>query len=1243
MTPNEKTRLIQQHASEISAKDMQVLEQALEITKLRVHAAELAQSLVTSQIESRKEIARAAANAAKQAAAASLGTIRKLTTSLESEQQKCQELADRESGYTSRISILSNALEREHAPKVLQNKRISNEVLIQQKQEDVTYEESAKRERAHQRRDYDSYRALFTSNTSFRLGQTCNRCIRSPLDRQLTYWTEAVTLFRESEFSHLIGRTHHVLDESLRAYIAGRSDAALKAHLQAKHEQAWHKQLDASYSWVAHTSRKYTRRLRHTLGPLQSLLQAQVTDVKELALAQEIWQPLDRCMHTLKFQLEYIQDRGTLTPADSYRHHRLARAHETLNRLLINVDHDKNIRLMEWLLEHASIAVQRLFLAQQAHQVNIRKWLKRSRVSQKGFQDQAGSKNIARLIEAQLDVSSLATKGLALLRSQFKLETIDFRRSLLDDAAGKTDPRIAAKVRPKLEMLLAGVRAGERVDERSRKRDAANRKSAPLSRLVSSSKWRPATASIVSKSAKPLKSSSRSEEKRAAARALHDSEPKKGRGWKSVKLTPVSAVETLLQSVEVKPAVQRQEEQTRHVIRKPVIALVADSSRDSKATAKQKSTISSSSGATGTPPEVDRSTGGRVRPRTVSSKRTQPFYSRGEYKLNLTPTPPLKHAVLLPYAHSDARVAVWGNEEDAAASMQTDSNQQPHDSNSLEDSSIGLQESSSTTVDHADGVPNSGTSAGPNLARNLSQETDAPLSFHIPLKDLRTAMLSSPNSNGAYWRHSLYKNPSGEGVTTFLCRKFEKSEQAAQRFLGEKVLGFDIEWESKSRVELDGIKDNVSLIQIASENSIALFQLAAFHGNTIEELMPPTLRHILESPDIIKAGVNIAADFTRMKRCLGIEGRGIFELSHLYKIVTLSESAPERINRKVCKLSQQVQDVLLLPLAKGDVRTSAWSKQLTSEQAQYAATDAYAGFRLFHALEERRKAMRPMPPRPAFHELQLPLMLGNGQIAGVRPRKGKDKRDDQSEIIPLVPAKGDTYPANQDCGSASSTPALEDEEDVQNEDEIEDEDEDDGKNYGQDEEEDEDKNGNKDEHEHTDGNNANDDNFDNAFDHDSNLSTANADAQQRLELLDPSDGPSPPTPHTNPAYIRAEDWVTAWRANLPPGHRVRANSQALRAYALWHHDSLSLAQVATMLRNPPLQRTTVAMYLCEAVSREDLPYAAEKLREAFRHLPPAAHVRYRHLMSQLDLQEDNSRRRIEKRDSVSSFPAFQDG
>ena len=91
-------------------------------------------------------------------------------------------------------------------------------------------------------------------------------------------------------------------------------------------------------------------------------------------------------------------------------------------------------------------------------------------------------------------------------------------------------------------------------------------------------------------------------------------------------------------------------------------------------------------------------------------------------------------------------------------------------------------------------------------------------------------------------------------------------------------------------------------------------------------------------------GVAIKADCTRLRKFLGIDTQGIFELSHLYKLVKYSSEDVKKINKTLVSLAQQVQEHLQLPLAKGDVRMSDWSntQDLTYEQTRCKSASCFS-------------------------------------------------------------------------------------------------------------------------------------------------------------------------------------------------------------------------------------------------------------------------------------------------------------
>ncbi|KAJ5553140.1 hypothetical protein N7494_002518 [Penicillium frequentans] len=227
-----------------------------------------------------------------------------------------------------------------------------------------------------------------------------------------------------------------------------------------------------------------------------------------------------------------------------------------------------------------------------------------------------------------------------------------------------------------------------------------------------------------------------------------------------------------------------------------------------------------------------------------------------------------------------------------------------------------------------------------------------------------------------FWTHSSQRGPGGQKLIVHYCRTLESTEEVARLFLGSKVIGFDMEWKAQASA-WDSIQSNLSLIQVANEERIALFQIALFKpGQTLKDLVAPSLKQLLESSDITKVGVSIKADATRLRKYLGVEARSIFELSHLFKLVKYGLTQPKLVNKRGVNLSDQAEEHLGLPLEKSeDVRCGDWTRPLNYRQVQYAATDPYACICLFNVMDQKRQAMDSVPPLPAHAELNLPIVL----------------------------------------------------------------------------------------------------------------------------------------------------------------------------------------------------------------------------------------------------------------------------
>lgn len=263
--------------------------------------------------------------------------------------------------------------------------------------------------------------------------------------------------------------------------------------------------------------------------------------------------------------------------------------------------------------------------------------------------------------------------------------------------------------------------------------------------------------------------------------------------------------------------------------------------------------------------------------------------------------------------------------------------------------------------------------------------------FRIPAAKWQFLTANGTASLQGHWSYELYRDAAGNQPKVHYCKTLAESEACAKLFLDEEIIGFDMEWKPsyhKKRSEAalaeekipwhEVIKKNASLIQLGSETDIGLFHIASHPGTRVSELMAPSLKRVLQSPNILKTGVNILnADGKRVQTYLGVKCRGLFELGHLNNIIDTAATNPEQkfAGKGLTSLAKLTLKHLHLPLSKGSVRCSNWSKPLTLAQVRYSASDAYVGYHLFRAMNSQRLALDHEPPLPPFAERCLPIPM----------------------------------------------------------------------------------------------------------------------------------------------------------------------------------------------------------------------------------------------------------------------------
>jgi hypothetical protein len=98
----------------------------------------------------------------------------------------------------------------------------------------------------------------------------------------------------------------------------------------------------------------------------------------------------------------------------------------------------------------------------------------------------------------------------------------------------------------------------------------------------------------------------------------------------------------------------------------------------------------------------------------------------------------------------------------------------------------------------------------------------------------------------------------------------------------------------------------------------------------------------------------------------------------------------------------------------------------------------------------------------------------------------------------------------------------------------------------------------------------------------------------------------------------AGEWMTTYVSsfNEEAGGPALSKSQ-LRAYALWHHGALDVADIARIWRDPPLKEATVATYILDAIMVGKLPCDVDRAKEAHSQINAQLRDRYRSLMARL--------------------------
>ena len=194
--------------------------------------------------------------------------------------------------------------------------------------------------------------------------------------------------------------------------------------------------------------------------------------------------------------------------------------------------------------------------------------------------------------------------------------------------------------------------------------------------------------------------------------------------------------------------------------------------------------------------------------------------------------------------------------------------------------------------------------------------------------------------------HTLHPTPSKEQIALLpefnrlgpdriaLVATAAQAHQAQAELCATRVWGFDTE--SKPTFVKDQVSDGPHIVQLATLDKAWVFQL---HDPACRAVVA----QLLALPGFTKAGFGLGDDRKRIQSKLGVEAVDVLELNTVFR---------QRGYRKDMGVKGAVAVLFKQRFIKSKkAATSNWSlPSLSAGQVVYAANDAYAAIRVFHAL-----------------------------------------------------------------------------------------------------------------------------------------------------------------------------------------------------------------------------------------------------------------------------------------------------
>lgn len=216
-------------------------------------------------------------------------------------------------------------------------------------------------------------------------------------------------------------------------------------------------------------------------------------------------------------------------------------------------------------------------------------------------------------------------------------------------------------------------------------------------------------------------------------------------------------------------------------------------------------------------------------------------------------------------------------------------------------------------------------------------------------------------------RHLLTHPSEAWGVEVVYTNNVFEAEKWLKKHIiacSARVVGFDIEWRPQFVSKRDGGTENqTAVLQLGVEASCLVLHI--FHMSEL----PRSLISILGDKNILKVGVGIEEDASKLRRHRGLVCEGITDIQ---KMVQTTERGQQ------FGLKALAQRFLGIELEKCKrITMSNWENfPLTLRQIEYAALDAWAGVKIYHAIVQFQQGTSSQSPAVSYvHVLEYTLLI----------------------------------------------------------------------------------------------------------------------------------------------------------------------------------------------------------------------------------------------------------------------------